>query len=416
MKKQVFLSILFVLKASFCMVATESYMPEIASSVSFPLAGQSFSKEASIYFHLGSALIDPTLLKNDSSLNMMEQTLKMTLGTDSHYRVDSVVITGSASPLGGETLNRELSKSRAEALAIYLRQKIAIPDSVLFIRSTGANWGELRDMVQASNMRYKKEVLDIIDHVPVDQRRNYVLMDLKWGRPYREMMETFFPKLQNSVTIIVYTTYVPVVPKPEVDPDQFKSVPDEIVPEPVVQEEPVEKAERQPLINLSTNVLYLGALAPNLGVEFCFPQGHWSLNAEVVHPWWQNKPKHKYYQIRQFSGEARYWLNGDGDYRGHFFGAYGNGGVYDLENGGTGYKGNLWGAGATYGYVLRLHPRFRLEFSLGIGYISTKYEQYEPIDNCYVYEKTIRKGYVGPTKVKVGLVWTMVQRNKSGKK
>lgn len=413
MKKQFFLSILLALHVTLGVAAPEWNIQQENTPQETPVAGQSFSKKASIYFHLGSAEVDLTLLKNDSSFRVLQHTLEMALASNSYYHLDSVVVTGSASPLGGETLNRDLSHRRAVSFGAFLQKHIAFPDSVLYIRSTGANWSDLREMVVASNMRYKQEVLAIIDTVPVDQRRNYVLMDLKWGRPYREMMETFFPKLQNSVTVIAYTSYVPPQiqieqPEPEAPSEVFKSGPDEL--------EPLIKANRQPLINLSTNLLYWGALAPNLGIELCLPQGHWSLNAEVVHPWWKKDSEHKYYQIRQFSGEPRFWLKGNGDYRGHFFGIYGQGGVYDLENGGTGYKGNFWGSGITYGYVLRLRPRFRLEFSLGVGYISTKYEQYEPIDNCYVYEKTVRTGYVGPTKLKVGLVWTIVQRNKSGRK
>lgn len=380
---------------------------------------QTLATRSSVYFYLGADRVEPGYMQNDSVLRVLIDDLKKVLTPDSRYRADSIVITGSASPLGGETLNRALSRRRADSLKLYLCGQVAIPDSLLTVRSVGANWDDLRAMVEKSQMKYRKEVLRVINEVPVNKRRNYVLMDLKWGRPYREMMETFFPQLQNAATVIVYTTYIPKVAiepiQPEIKFHPAGPVPDEIAPQPVVVQ-PRGSEEKQPLLNLSTNLLYWGALAPNIGVEYCMPQGHWSINAEFVQPWWKKPAEHKYYQIRQFSGEPRYWLNGDGYYRGHFFGAYGNGGIYDLENGGTGYKGSFWGTGITYGYVWKLRPRFRLEFSLGVGYLSTKYEQYEPIDNCYVYEKTVRKGYVGPTKAKVGLVWTIIQRNKQRRK
>lgn len=376
--------------------------------------GEIVEKKTTIYFPIGKDRVEPGYQQNETALSEITSTLQMMLAPGSSYIVDSVIVVGSASPLGGEKLNRGLSRRRSESLVDYLKNFAFIPDNLLAVRSTGANWSDLREMVEASDMRYKQEVLDVIDRVPADKQRNYVLMDLKWGRPYREMMETFFPLLQNATTCIIYAHHKLAPPQLAVEPVEMPATLPASLSEPHFTYQP--KTEGQPLINVSTNLLYWGLLAPNIGIELCAPYSHWSVNGEFVQPWWKNSSKHKYYQIRQFSGEARYWLNGDGYYRGHFFGAYGNGGIYDLENGGTGYKGNFWGAGVTYGYVLKIRPRFRMEFSLGVGYLSTKYEQYEPIDNCYVYEKTVRKGYVGPTKAKVGLVWTIVQRKKSGRK
>ena len=382
-------------------------------------------KSAHIYFPIGSEQIDPAFHNNDSVLHDISLAFQTLQAPENNFRIDSVVVIGSASPLGGEALNRVLSFERALSLADYLKHKMAVQTSALIVRSVGANWQALRRMVAASSMRYKKEVLDIIDRVPVNQRRNYVLMNLKWGRPYREMMETFFPDLQNSSMLMVYCSRkLPVqedIHPVTVNPaERMQEVPDEIATAVVPAEEPqavaIDPKAGYPMLNLSTNLLYWAALAPNIGVEYCLPWGHASVNGEFFMPWWKNSAKHKYYQIRQFSGEGRYWFNGDGQFRGHFLGAYGNGGIYDLENGKTGYKGNFWGAGATYGYVLRIKPRFRMEFSVGVGFLSTKYEQYIPVDNHSVYEKTVKTGYIGPTKVKVGLVWTLMQRNKSRRK
>ncbi|MEG1615343.1 MAG: DUF3575 domain-containing protein [Bacteroidales bacterium] len=396
-----------------------------------------------ILYPTGTDEISFTFAQNESSLREMIETIRKMIAGESTYIIDSVVITGSASPLGGEKLNSELSRKRAETLSGYVKQHSEVADSLLRIRSTGANWPQLRRLVESSSMQYKTEVLQVIDRVPVNQKRNKVLMELKWGKPYLEMMETFFPKLQNASTVVIYSTKqiekpeafneaenelnnepenIPEVVAPETTPTAEVTISEpEVVKQPELKPEPemskiATPAEKQPLLNISTNALYWFALAPNIGIEYCFPQGHWSLNGEFVQPWWKNNSKHKYYQIRQFSGEPRYWLKGDGDYRGHFFGAYGHGGVYDLENGGPGYKGHFWGGGATYGYVLKLRPRFRMEFSIGVGYLSTTYEQYVPIDKHYVYEKKVSVGYVGPTKVKVGLVWTIFQRSKSGQR
>lgn len=44
----------------------------------------------------------------------------------------------------------------------------------------------------------------------------------------------------------------------------------------------------------------------------------------------------------------------------------------------------------------------------------TKYEEYEPVDNHYVYQRTRSMNYVGPLKLKFSLVWRFADM--SGKK
>lgn len=374
-----------------------------------------------INFPIGSNRIESNSAENESTFYLMKEMLAQIRNPLSAFRLDSIVITGSASPLGDEKLNRELSQKRAEALATYFKESLQIADSLLVLRSTGANWRGLYEMVAASSMLYKKEVLEVIDCLSVDQKRNKVLMELKWGRPYLEMMETFFPKLQFASTVILYGRQVLDAPKAILLPEPISLRETRVIAlkEDITAETKLiqhKASEKLPLLNISSNVLYLGVLAPNIGVEYCFPKGRWSVNSEIVQAWWSKKSEHKYYQIRQFSAEPRIWLKGSRDFRGHFFGAYGNAGIYDLENGRSGYKGDFWGVGVTYGYVLKLRYRFRLEFSLGFGILNTTYEKYIPADTHYVYEKRVNTGFVGPTKAKMGLVWTIFQRSNPGNK
>lgn len=76
--------------------------------------------------------------------------------------------------------------------------------------------------------------------------------------------------------------------------------------------------------------------------------------------------------------EGRCWL-GNRQKRdrltGHFIGLYAEGGIYDFQLRGDGYQGKYYGAaGVTYGYARQLARHFSLEFSLGIGYLTTEYK------------------------------------------
>lgn len=65
-------------------------------------------------------------------------------------------------------------------------------------------WEELRYKVEHSDMEYRKEVLDIMDSVPIMKGREERLQRLKRGVPYRFLKEHFFPQLRRTGYIKVY--------------------------------------------------------------------------------------------------------------------------------------------------------------------------------------------------------------------
>ena len=80
-------------------------------------------------------------------------------------------------------------------------------------------------------------------------------------------------------------------------------------------------------------------------------------------------------------------------------------GHYDLENGKDGYKGEFMMAGLSYGYMFPIGKHLSLDAGIGVGYLSTEYEEYLPIEGHYVYQQTSRTSYVGPVKARLSLVW-----------
>lgn len=163
-----------------------------------------------------------------------------------------------------------------------------------------------------------------------------------------------------------------------------------------------------PRFALKTNLLYWAALAINAEAELYF-KDRWSLNLDWQYAWWSNRSKHKYYRIAAISPELRYWFASNEPFRGHFGGFYLGTGLYEfMAKPSHGIQGEFFIAGGlTYGYMFRLGRRLRMELSLGVGYLMTEYRQYHWDRGCYVYEKTQRYSYFGPTKAKVSLVWPL---------
>ena len=164
---------------------------------------------------------------------------------------------------------------------------------------------------------------------------------------------------------------------------------------------------------IKSNLIYDVLLMPSLEIEYRFNE-RWSAAVEGNIAWWHNNGKHKYYQLATIIPEARYWFKPQGSRRGHYVGLFGGGGWYDLENGNTGYRGTGGMVGASYGYMFPIGKYFAFEAGVGVGFMTTKYEEYLPQDGHYVYQQTNRTNYVGPLKLKFAFVWNIGRWTEKG--
>ena len=179
---------------------------------------------------------------------------------------------------------------------------------------------------------------------------------------------------------------------------------------------------------LKSNLLYDALLVPNIGIEV--PIGdRWSVSAAWMYAWWSNDHRHKSWRIYGGELEGRYWLPSAGTkpLQRHHVGIYTQMVMYDLKWGERGYMGGrpgstIWcegnyGAGVSYGYSLPISSIFQLDFTIGVGFLGGLYREYYFDDDCYVYDRTRRMRYWGPTKAEVSLVWLIPygKKQKGGK-
>lgn len=229
------------------------------------------------------------------------------------------------------------------------------------------------------------------------------------------------PKLDRTDIQISWRVPVEVAvseekaPQPFVSTDAFtvsearKLMEAEIAP---VTTEP-QPIERKTVLAVKNNLLYDLALAPNIEIEV--PMGQrWSLNTEYKCPWWLSDSRDFCYQLLSGGIEARCWL-GNRRHRtrltGHFIGLYAEGGVYDFQFGGDGYQGKYYGAsGLTYGYSRQIARRLALEFSFGVGYLTTEYRKYTLYQEDLIWASSGNYNFIGPTKAKISLVWLITTR------
>jgi len=166
---------------------------------------------------------------------------------------------------------------------------------------------------------------------------------------------------------------------------------------------------------LKTNALLDVIAIPNIGVEFYLGK-NWSVATNWHYSWWKNDSKSWYW--RTYGGDValRRWFGSKANEKpltGHHIGVYGQLLTYDFATGGRGYLGDKWSyaAGVEYGYSLPVAKRLNIDFTLGAGYLTGEYEEYEPMDECYVWQATKNRKWFGPTKAEISLVWLIGSGN-----
>lgn len=194
-------------------------------------------------------------------------------------------------------------------------------------------------------------------------------------------------------------------------------------------DKPVDNAGKKALFAVKSNALFWVAGAPNVGLEF--PIGErWSVCADYVAPWSSSFATGLYYQLLMANIEGRYWLKGKHQQErpvmtGWFTGFSVGGGYYDFMFGNTrtGIQGEFYimaGASAGYSHSISSNDRIRLEYTLGLGYMQTRYRKYHWDDFDYVLdaprEQIWKTSIFGPTQAKVSVVWLLYVNRKGGER
>ncbi len=369
-----------------------------------------------VYFRQGYSRLQPAFRDNGIRLDeFMRRVSEM--HADSTGRLNSIEIVAYSSPDGSYTMNKKLARKRAENISAYLRGNMPFLSGSLFnVQPKGIDWDGLAAMVEASDMRYRSEVLNILRNVPETTYRNGKLvdsrlkrlMDLRGGRPYNYMLTHFFPELRAAGAYVVcdfVRIAQPAIPinKPneanEANETNMANEVDAAIT--AATESPERDYDRWAI---KSNALYLAAGVANIGGEYAF-HPHWSVDLPLVYSPYTIARKYRM-RFLYIQPEARYWL--DRPMKGHFFGVHLHAGVFNVSlddrNRYQSEKG-FHGAGISYGYAMPLSRRWSMEFTVGVGYAFTKYCTYYNVPNGIRYEKDLPYHYWGLTKLGLNFVY-----------
>lgn len=151
-----------------------------------------------------------------------------------------VWVCGSASPDGLWGDNVKLSQARTDNAVEYIKSVMNIPAYMIHAESLNEDWDRLAELVQASDLPFKYEVLYIIRTKNWGERKT-ALQRLDGGNVWKILEKDFFPLLR-CVRFAIFCKWDPSKP--------YLSAPTSKVaaaPQPVVQPEPQPVPQPEPL-------------------------------------------------------------------------------------------------------------------------------------------------------------------------
>lgn len=168
-------------------------------------------------------------------------------------------------------------------------------------------------------------------------------------------------------------------------------------------------------VAVKTNLIYDALLTLDLGAEVSVaPQWTVELTGNL-NDWTMSDKRWKQWNLQP---EVRYWFCQA--FAGHFVGAHLIGCQYNFGHLDMPFKflgtdfhklkdyrfqGWMAGAGIAYGYTWLLNKRWSMEAEIGLGWIYTRYDQFECHDCGQRIKRNRPHNYVGPTKAALNLIY-----------
>ena len=369
-----------------------------------------------VHFRWDDPRLDLHYMGNDKAFDRFAEVID-SIGL---HMIDSVVIVSQSSPEGTWRHNQRLSERRAATMRRALNQRHPELSDRLHVHPNGESWERLREYV-ASDTKMKQstieKVLSVIDaDISIDTK--------KWRMEqlpvYRYLYQTYYPRIRNSVFCIIYYD-IPLPMAPLSVSVEEPTLPDSISPIPVVY-----IPEREPVLNVRTNLLYDMGTVLNVGVEYYFRNPHWSLVGHYTFPWWSNDKYYYYLQILDWDIEARYYMQHNKYHAGWYVAPYVHWNLYDISlDAERGWQGEGRGCGLTLGHAFRVgdNQRWKVECFFRLGYFHSLYDPYhasDPFNGKYYYDwpwapenfvpRNYRLQWIGPTGAGVTVSYDLFKR------
>lgn len=163
--------------------------------------------------------------------------------------------------------------------------------------------------------------------------------------------------------------------------------------------------------HLRTNLLSdVAFTSPNIGFEIKSKEGFSLLVDYTVNSFIADSD-FTYHSFHVLMSELRYYMpvKKRAGHHGHHFGVYAQLGTYDFMHNGKGYQckpfSDTYSLGVCYGYTHSINRAWSVDFSLGVGYLRSTFDEYKPYNDLYFRTGTKTISRILPTRAEITLVW-----------
>ncbi len=383
--------------------------------------------DVNIYFPYDEVQIDSMYMENRQNLHLVDSLLKNTLYISTLREID---VIAQSSPEGSIEYNERLSEQRRASLEEYFTTNYPnIDPSLWSFQSVAENWDFFHEhLIEDTNIPNRDEVLAIAASDRNADAKERLLRQLDNGVPWLYIKEHILPLHRFGASVL----FVPIqeIQAPQ-ESIEIAEITETIEPAEAIEYNtptPTQEQSRGALFAIKTNLLLDVVTVINLGVEI--PIGErFSVVGEVVYPWWRNWDQNLTLQIESYHAEVKYWL-GDRSKReqltGWSAGLYGGWGRYDLQPfSEEGVQGDFFDIGGEIGFSHSIARNLHMEYTIGVGYISTDYNDYYMAYDTEDYGdiKVIPYPWMNsklrsvlPTRCGVSLVWIIGSNTKGGER
>lgn len=155
------------------------------------------SGRANIIFKVNRTDIDWSYYSNQAELDSIMKSVNA-VRDNKYATVDSILLTGYASPEGPYANNVRLAKGRTEAVRKYVEAHSTFPHSVYHTASVPEDWGGLREWIVQSSIPGKEAMIAFIEDptVPVEMRND--IFRSKFPQEYPYLLREVYPTLRHT--------------------------------------------------------------------------------------------------------------------------------------------------------------------------------------------------------------------------
>ncbi len=158
---------------------------------------RAISGRANVEFPVNQTTLLPDFRGNAAELGKVLASID-SVRNDKDVTIESISITGFASPEGAYASNRRLAEGRTAALCRYVENLYAFPKGLITLASVPEDWEGLRQWVEQSNINHRQEILTLIDNTSLDFDARDREIKRRFPEEYSFLLNNVYPSLRHS--------------------------------------------------------------------------------------------------------------------------------------------------------------------------------------------------------------------------